>query len=192
MSHKSVEARIVKFADVISNLRPIGISPPAGWSMERKLGYLENCRQLIDAGRGANSQLEQIFDETAVEVERTIREGGLLSIDGNPVAPRTFECEIGQKVHIVYLANTECRTIAEADIDRLCDLISSIFPSATVQTADGVYDGRRRSILMTRIRTDSTDSVIALAQQVCVAFEERFVGLEVDGRYTRIYADDTL
>jgi hypothetical protein len=192
MPDKSTEARIVKIADVISNLRAIGVSPPAGWSVDRKLGYLESCRQLIDAGRGANSQLEQIFDVTAVDVERAIREGGPLSINGNSVTARHLESEIGQKVHVVYLANTECRVMAESDVDRLCELISRIFPSATVQPADGIYEGRRRSILMARIRTDSTDAVVALAQQVCVIFEQRFVGVEVSGRYIRIYADDTL
>jgi hypothetical protein len=191
MPHKSTEARIVKIADVISNLRAIGVSPPAGWSMDRKLGYLEGCRQLIDAGRGVNSRLEQIFDATAVDIERTIRDGGPLAINGSLINTRHLESEIGQKVHIVYLANTECRMIESSDIDRLCELISRIFPSATVQPADGIYEGRRRSILMARIRTDSTDAVVALAQQICVVFDERFVGIEVSGHYIRIYADDT-
>ena len=46
MPLKSKEARLVKMADVISNLRAIAVSPPAGWPAERKLGYLEGCRQL--------------------------------------------------------------------------------------------------------------------------------------------------
>lgn len=44
-------ARIVKMADAASNLRSIAVSPPAGWPAERKLEYLEDCRQLVDAGR---------------------------------------------------------------------------------------------------------------------------------------------
>jgi len=44
ISKKSREARVVKFADIISNLRAIAISPPAGWSNDRKLGYLTTCR----------------------------------------------------------------------------------------------------------------------------------------------------
>ena len=44
---------------------------------------------------------------------------------------------------------------------------------------------------MARIRTDSTDAVVDLAQRLCVVFRQRFVGIEVDGRYIRIYADDT-
>jgi hypothetical protein len=50
ISKKSREARLVKFADIISNLRAIAISPPAGWSNDRRLGYLDSCRNLVDAG----------------------------------------------------------------------------------------------------------------------------------------------
>ncbi|ARN81739.1 hypothetical protein B1812_12360 [Methylocystis bryophila] len=46
MPHKSVAARIVKTADVISNLRATAASPPAGWAMERRLGYLEGAGSL--------------------------------------------------------------------------------------------------------------------------------------------------
>jgi uncharacterized protein (UPF0147 family) len=62
MASKSREARIVKMADVISNLRAIAVSPPAGWSAERKLGYLEGSRQLVDAARGTEASIERIFD----------------------------------------------------------------------------------------------------------------------------------
>jgi hypothetical protein len=60
-----------------------------------------------------------------------------------------------------------------------------------VQPAEAIYEGRRRSILLARIRTDSTDAVVDLAQHLCIAFHQRFVGVEVSGRYIRIYADDT-
>lgn len=64
MPKKSRDARIIKTADVISNLRAIAASPPAGWTADHKLGYLEGCRQLVDAGRGANATLEAVFDRT--------------------------------------------------------------------------------------------------------------------------------
>jgi hypothetical protein len=76
-------------------------------------------------------------------------------------------------------------------VDRLCEMIGRSFPSATVQSAEAVYEGNRRSILMARIRTDSTDAVVDLAQRLCIAFQQRFVGIEVGGRYIRIYGDDT-
>jgi hypothetical protein len=169
----------------------IAVSPPAGWSGDRKLGYLEGCRQLIDAGRGTDAAIERIFDQTAADVERTVREEALFSIDGCEVAARHLDNEIGQAVHLLYLPNTENRTLEVTDIDRLCELIGRSFPSATVQPAEAIYEGKRRSILMVRIRTDSTEAVVDLAQRLCIAFQQRFVGIEVGGRYIRIYGDDT-
>jgi len=191
MALKSREARIVKMADIISNLRAIAVSPPAGWSAERKLGYLEGCRQVVDAARGTEASLERIFDETALDVERTIREDAPFRIDGREVVARHLDSEIGQAVHLVYLLNTEGRALEAADIDRLCELIGQRFPAATVQPAEAVYERGRRSILIARIRTDSTEAVVDLAQRLCVDFGQRFVGVEVDGRYIRIYGDDT-
>jgi hypothetical protein len=120
-----------------------------------------------------------------------VRADAPLAIDGHEVAQRHLESQVGQSVHIVYLPNTGCRALGEADVDKLCEVISRIFPSATIQPAEAIYEGRRRSILMARIRTDSTDAVVALAQRLCLAFDQRFVGVEVSGRYIRIYADDT-
>jgi hypothetical protein len=188
MPLKSKEARLLKMADVISNLRAIA---PAGWPAERKLGYLEGCRQLIEAGRGTDAAIERIFDQTAAHVERTIREEVPFSIDGREVAARNLENAIGQAVHLIYLPNTENQSFAVLEVDRLCELIGRSFPSATVQPAEALYEGKRRSILMVRIRTDSTDAVVDLAQRLCIAFQQRFVGIEVGGRYIRIYGDDT-
>jgi len=188
---KSRDARLVKFADIISNLRAIAVSPPAGWSNDRRLGYLESCRDLVDAGRGSNAEIERIFDDTAKAVEQTIRTEGVDGIDGSASARRELEAAVGQPVHLVYVPNTRCRPLGEGDIDLLCQTISRTFPSATVQTAEGIHEGRRRSMLIGRIRTDSSDAVVDLAQRLCIAFDERFVGIEVDGRYIRIYGDDT-
>ena len=191
MTKKSREARLVKFADMISNLRAIAISPPAGWSNDRKLGYLNSCRNLVDAGRGSNAELERIFDDTAKVAEQAIRAADLGFIDGSASARRELEASIGQAVHLVYVLNTRCRLLGEDDIDLLCQTIARTFPSASVQMAEGIYESRRRSILIGRIRADSTDAVVDLAQRLCIAFDEPFVGIEVDGRYIRIYGDDT-
>ena len=139
MQLKSKEARLVKMADVISNLRAIAVSPPAGWPTDRKLGYLEGCRQLIDAGRGTDATIERTFDETAADVERTIRDEAPFLIEGREVATRQLENTIGQAVHLIYLPNTENHNLGEAEVDRLCEIIGRSFPSATVQP-------RRRSM----------------------------------------------
>ena len=191
ISKTSREARLVKFADIISNLRAIATSPPAGWSNERRLGYLESCLDLVDAGRGSNAEIERMFDDTVKEVEQAVRTEGLGGIDGSASAWRELEAAIGQPVHLVYVANMRCRPLGQDDIDLFCQTIARTFPSATVQTAEGIYESRRRSMLIGRIRTDSTDAVVALAQRLCIAFDEPFIGIEVDGRYIRIYGDDT-
>ena len=191
MPRKSADARVVKTADVISNLRAIATSPPAGWGADRKLGYLEGCRQLIDAGRGANAALESVFDQTAANVERSIREEPLDDADGRHSAVRQLDEGIGQPVHLVYLPNTECREVVDSDVDKLCTVMARTFPSATVQQAEAIFEGRRRPILIARIRSDSTAAVVGLAQRLCLDFDQKFVGVEVNGRYIRIYADDT-
>lgn len=191
MATKSHPARIVKMADVISNLRAVVVSPPAGWSSDRKLGYLDGCRQLIDAGRGANAVLEGLFDQTAHDVECAVRDQAAFEIEGHAVAVRHLENAVGQPVHLIYLPNTGCRALTDEDIDTFALTLARSFPSVTVQQAEAIYEGRRRSILLARIRTDSTDAIVASAQRLCIEFRQRFVGVEVDGRYVRIYADDT-
>lgn len=192
MRHKSAQARMVKIADVISNVRAVVLSAPAGWGPERKLGYIEGCRQLIDAGRGANETLERIFDETATEAERAVREDAKsMDVDGHDAAMRELENTIGQPVHLVYMANTDSRDLNDSDVVKLADLVKRAFPSGTIQRAEAVYEGVLRPILTVRIRTDSTSAIVAFAQTLCIEFTQRFVGIEVGGRYIRVYADDT-
>lgn len=191
MAKKSPQARMVKTADVISNIRAIVVSAPAGWGIDRKLGYLDGCRQLIDAGRGANTTLEAMFDETAADAEQAIRAGTGMDADGHHLAVRQLENAIGQPVHMVYMANTENRELTRQDVEKLAELIKRTFPSGTIERIDGLYEGVLREILVAHIRTDSTSAIVAFAQALCLEFDQRFVGIEVGGRYIRIYSDDT-
>ncbi|MDO8330099.1 MAG: HD domain-containing protein [Fluviicoccus sp.] len=61
--HASIEAKLVKLADKICNLRDILHSPPAGWPLERQLEYFEWAAQVISGVRGAHVGLEAIFDD---------------------------------------------------------------------------------------------------------------------------------
>lgn len=61
--HSSNRAKLVKFADKISNLRDILSTPPADWSIERQREYFEWSKAVIDQMRGTHKKLEQIFDE---------------------------------------------------------------------------------------------------------------------------------
>lgn len=191
MAHKPADARIVKMADVISNVRAVVISAPAGWTADWKLNYLKGCKDLVDAGRGANAALEAMFDETAAEAERAILEDDAMAIEGRREAVRHLDAAIGQAVFRVYLANTGKRDLGRADIERLAAVSAERFPSCTIEAADAIYDGVLRPILTARIRTDNQDAVVAFAQALCLEFDQEFVGMEVGGRYIRVYSDDT-
>lgn len=60
--HISREAKLVKLADKISNLRDILASPPAGWPPERKQKYFEWAASVVAGLRGVHPGLEAVFD----------------------------------------------------------------------------------------------------------------------------------
>lgn len=60
--HASFEARLVKLADKICNLRDILASPPANWPLDRKQQYFDWARQVVDQVRGTHPVLETAFD----------------------------------------------------------------------------------------------------------------------------------
>jgi GTP diphosphokinase / guanosine-3',5'-bis(diphosphate) 3'-diphosphatase len=60
--HKSEQAKLVKWADKISNLRDIANSPPTDWSIERKQEYFDWAKNVVDGMRGINPGLEMAFD----------------------------------------------------------------------------------------------------------------------------------
>ncbi len=59
---KSREAKLVKLADKIANLRDIVASPPADWSEQRKADYFAWAAQVVAGLRGVNPALESAFD----------------------------------------------------------------------------------------------------------------------------------
>ena len=63
-AHISHEAKLVKLADKICNLRDILATPPADWTEERKREYFDWAKRVVDEMRGAHAELECIFDET--------------------------------------------------------------------------------------------------------------------------------
>ena len=58
----SNEAKLVKLADKICNLRDILASPPADWSAERKRTYFEWAAKVVAGVRGVHPELETVFD----------------------------------------------------------------------------------------------------------------------------------
>ena len=58
----SHEAKLVKLADKICNLRDVAERPPAKWDAERSREYFDWAKRVIDGLRGAHPRLEAVFD----------------------------------------------------------------------------------------------------------------------------------
>jgi guanosine-3',5'-bis(diphosphate) 3'-pyrophosphohydrolase len=58
----SREAKLVKLADKICNLRDVAETPPASWSLKRRQEYFDWAKQVVDGLRGVHPKLEALFD----------------------------------------------------------------------------------------------------------------------------------
>lgn len=61
--HCLPEAKVVKIADKICNLRNILEMPPKNWVKEEKLTYFHWSSRVVNAIRGSHSVLEEVFDK---------------------------------------------------------------------------------------------------------------------------------
>ncbi len=59
----SREAKLVKLADKICNLRDVAARPPARWDLARRREYFEWAKRVIDKLRGTHPGLEAAFDQ---------------------------------------------------------------------------------------------------------------------------------
>lgn len=62
---KSERARLLKMADQTSNVRSLGSSPPAHWTLQRKQQYIHWAQAVVDGCRGLNAHLEEAFDQAS-------------------------------------------------------------------------------------------------------------------------------
>jgi guanosine-3',5'-bis(diphosphate) 3'-pyrophosphohydrolase len=62
-SHKSERAKQIKIADKISNVKDLTHSPPADWSYERCVEYLNWTERVVSGLRGVNPQLDSFYDQ---------------------------------------------------------------------------------------------------------------------------------
>ena len=60
--HLSREAKLVKLADKISNVRDVASAPPADWPLQRQREYFDWAKRVVDGMRGAHPALEKLFD----------------------------------------------------------------------------------------------------------------------------------
>jgi len=58
----SRDAKLVKLADKICNVRDLGRHPPVGWNKKRRREYFEWAKRVTDGVRGTNRRLEAAFD----------------------------------------------------------------------------------------------------------------------------------
>jgi guanosine-3',5'-bis(diphosphate) 3'-pyrophosphohydrolase len=59
----SREAKLVKLADKICNVRDVADHPPAKWDLARRREYFEWAKAVVDRIRGTHPELERRFDE---------------------------------------------------------------------------------------------------------------------------------
>jgi len=60
---KSVGAQSIKLADKISNLRAIRLSPPVGWTEQRKTEYFDWARQVVEGLTAPDPILKVEFEK---------------------------------------------------------------------------------------------------------------------------------
>jgi (p)ppGpp synthase/HD superfamily hydrolase len=63
-SHKSVNAKKLKIADKIMNLRDIAENPPEDWQLQRISDYFDWAENVVAGLRGVNAKLEELFDHS--------------------------------------------------------------------------------------------------------------------------------
>jgi len=61
--HSSKEAKLVKLADKICNLRDILTAPPAAWPLDQKQAYFDWASKVVAGVRGIHPKLEAVFDQ---------------------------------------------------------------------------------------------------------------------------------
>lgn len=64
----SHDAKLVKLADKIANLRDILSSPPKDWDEARKKEYFQWANDVVQGLRGSSAKLERVFDQLVTRI----------------------------------------------------------------------------------------------------------------------------
>ena len=64
--HKTDNAKKLKIADKIMNVRDITNNPPTWWSLQRIPDYFDWAEKVVAGLRGVNNRLEDMFDQTLI------------------------------------------------------------------------------------------------------------------------------
>jgi guanosine-3',5'-bis(diphosphate) 3'-pyrophosphohydrolase len=66
------DAKLLKLADKISNVRDLAAHPPQGWTLQRQVEYLDWTEAVIAGCRGVDETLEALYDETLAAVRAAL------------------------------------------------------------------------------------------------------------------------
>lgn len=66
------DAKMLKLADKISNVRDLANTPPHGWSLQRQIEYLDWTEAVIAGCRGVNENLERLYDESLLAARNAL------------------------------------------------------------------------------------------------------------------------
>lgn len=70
--HKTRNAKLLKLADKICNVRDLIYSPPRNWSLKRRQEYLLWTEEVIAGLRGVHEKLERYYDACLEEGKRAL------------------------------------------------------------------------------------------------------------------------
>ena len=70
--HLSPEAKLVKLGDKISNIRDVTNKPPKDWDTQRRKEYVQWGEAVVAGLRGANAELEKLFNRTVERARETL------------------------------------------------------------------------------------------------------------------------
>lgn len=71
--HMTFEAKQIKIADKISNIRDVTENPPAHWTKDRRRKYVEWGERVVAGLRGVNPNLEAHFDSLVERAKKKIK-----------------------------------------------------------------------------------------------------------------------
>ncbi|HEX6270242.1 MAG TPA: HD domain-containing protein [Anaerolineales bacterium] len=71
-SHKTQNAKLLKLADKICNVRDLIYSPPRSWSLRRRREYLLWTEKVVAGLRGVNTSLEKYYDELLADGKKLL------------------------------------------------------------------------------------------------------------------------
>ena len=70
--HASSAAQLIKIADKLSNSRDMKNDPPEGWSVERRIEYLDFSDRVVEGCRGVSEVLEACYDAVVRDSRETL------------------------------------------------------------------------------------------------------------------------